>query len=216
MKEKTDLITFIFETNKKTNEFGSEYWLARDLQSALGYSRWGLFKKVIAKAQLTCINTGQDIEDHFQQTIHNVVSRSGTQKEIDEIELSRFALYLIVQNGDPANDAIAQCQTYLASQTYNQETHSAKALKPSEGMMDHFDSTEFAAYLFCATQTEAKLHRENIQGKDAEDQIYFEVGKKVRQAIQDLGGELPEDLPALEESNERIAYKKGKELKPGE
>lgn len=80
------------------------------------------------------------------------------------------------------------------------EIHARKGLKPSQKILDHMGSTELAANLFRATQTEEKLRRENIQGKTAANQAHFEVGKKVRQTIQELGGTMPEDLPTPEKS----------------
>jgi DNA-damage-inducible protein D len=85
--------------------------------------------------------------------------------------------------------------------------HKKKALKKSEQILDHMGSTELAANLFRATQTEEKLRRENVLGKQKANQTHFDVGKKVRQTIKDLGGTMPEDLPATE-SIKKLASKK--------
>ena len=84
------------------------------------------------------------------------------------------------------------------------EIHARKGLKPSQKILDHMGSTELAANLFRATQTEEKLRRENIQGKEAANQTHFNVGRKVRQTIEELGGTMPEDLPTPEKSVQQI------------
>lgn len=93
------------------------------------------------------------------------------------------------------------------------EIHSKKGLKKSQNILDHMGSTELAANLFRATQTEEKLKRENIKGKQKANQTHYEVGKKVRQTIKELGGTMPEDLPR-EESVKKIEGEKTKALKP--
>ena len=92
------------------------------------------------------------------------------------------------------------------------EIHSKKGLKKSQNILDHMGSTELAANLFRATQTEEKLKRENIKGKQKANQTHYEVGKKVRQTIKELGGTMPEDLPT-EESIKKIESEKQKALK---
>ena len=84
------------------------------------------------------------------------------------------------------------------------EIHARKGLKKSQKILDHMGSTELAANLFRATQTEEKLRRENIQGKAAANQTHYEVGRKVRQTIQELGGTMPENLPTPEKSVQQI------------
>lgn len=94
------------------------------------------------------------------------------------------------------------------------EIHARKGLKKSQKILDHMGSTELAANLFRATQTDEKLRRENIQGKDAANQTHFNVGRKVRQTIKELGGTMPEDLPTPEKSIKQIEREcKKKELK---
>jgi len=92
------------------------------------------------------------------------------------------------------------------------DIHAKKGLKKSQNILDHMGSTELAANLFSATQTEEKLKRENIKGKQKANQTHFEVGKKVRQTIKELGGTMPEELPK-EESIKKIESSKNKELK---
>jgi len=93
------------------------------------------------------------------------------------------------------------------------EIHTKKGLAKSQNILDHMGSTELAANLFRATQTEEKLKRENIKGKQKANQTHLEVGQKVRQTIKELGGTMPEDLPT-EDSVKKIESEKKKELNP--
>lgn len=105
----------------KQQENGLEFWLARELQDLLGYSHWRSFEAVIEKAKAACKNSGHNPEDHFAQTRKMVDIGSDAKREIDDIALTRYACYLIAQNGDPSKDQIAFAQTYFAVQTRKQE-----------------------------------------------------------------------------------------------
>lgn len=264
-----------FENIKHTNEYGQEFWYARELQQALEYSQWRRFEETIERAKTACLQSENSIEDHFANVGKMVSIGSGAQREIDDIMLSRYACYLIVMNGDPRKQIIAVGQTYFAVKTRQQELvdnydqltedqkrlairdeikrHNKslaeaaqmagvetsldyatfqnygymglygglkaqdikrrKGLKKSQDILDHMGSTELAANLFRATQTDEKLRRENVQGKDAANRTHYEVGAKVRQTIAELGGTMPEDLPTPEKSVKQLAREQEKQLK---
>ena len=264
--------TKLFEDIKHYNEFDMEFWYARELQEVLEYTDWRNFNKVINKAKESCENSKNNTLDHFVEVDKMVRIGSGAEREIKDIILSRYACYLIVQNGDPKKETIALGQTYFAVQTRKQELseqfteltedkkrlairnelrehnknlaeaakdvgvethqeyavfqnygymglyggmkandiHKIKGLKPSEKILDHMGSTELAANLFRATQTEEKLRREQIQGKENANKTHFEVGKKVRQTIEELGGTMPENLPNPEKSIKQIEKEQNK------
>lgn len=255
-----------FESIKHVNEYGEEYWLARELQPVLEYAQWRRFSDAIERAKLACKNSGFAVEDHFADVGKMVDIGSGAERQIDDVMLSRYACYLIVMNGDPRKEVIAIGQSYFAVKTRQQELinnyeqmsedqkrlairnemiahnkslaeaaqmagivdqreyaifqnkgyqglygglgakeiHARKGLKKSQKILDHMGSTELAANLFRATQTDEKLRRENIQGKQAAYDTHYQVGKKVRQTIQELGGTMPEDLPTPQKSIAQI------------
>ena len=110
-----------FESIRKQGEGSAEYWSARELQMVLEYRTWDKFKAVIRKAVDACHNSGIDPSDHFSRAGKMVTLGSGAQREIVDVRLSRYACYLIVQNGDPTKPVIAGGQTYFAMQTRRQE-----------------------------------------------------------------------------------------------
>lgn len=268
----------LFEQIRQTDENGNEYWSARDLSKALEYSEYRHFIPVIERAKEACINSGQNTTDHFEDILEMVTIGSGAQRKTENVKLSRYACYLIVQNADPTKEVVALGQTYFAVQTrlqeirqmedYNRLTtenekrlflrnelakhnlqlasaaknagviepidyaifqnhgymglyggldakaiHKKKGLKKSQQILDHMGSTELAANLFRATQTEEKLRRENIKGKQQANQTHYEVGKKVRKTIQELGGAMPENLSALESIKKIEKVQQAKQLK---
>lgn len=273
----TKKATATFESIKKIDENGVEYWSSRDLAKILEYADYRNFITVINKAKEACLNSGNEVLDHFGDITEMVIIGSGAQRPIDTIKLTRYACYLTVQNADPSKTIVAQAQTYFAIQTriaevqqmeeYNrlsteeekrlflreemakhnsqladaakgagiieprdyaifqnygyqglygglgaQEIHERKGLKKSQKILDHMGSTELAANLFRATQTEDKLRRENIKGKNLANKTHYEVGKKVRQTIKELGGTMPEDLPVAD-SIKSVEAKQRKMLK---
>lgn len=278
----SDLVKYseqTFESIKHVNEYGQEYWLARELQPILDYAQWRRFAEAIDRAKLACQNSGFEIADHFADVGKMVDIGSGAEREIEDMMLSRYACYLIVMNGDPRKEVIAIGQSYFAVKTRQQELienyealsedqkrlairnemivhnkslaeaaqmagiieprdyaifqnrgyqglygglgakeiHERKGLKKSQKILDHMGSTELAANLFRATQTDEKLRRENIRGKYAANEVHFQVGKKVRETIKELGGTMPEDLPTPEKSIAQIEREQEqRKLKPGD
>ncbi|MGB0466651.1 MAG: DNA damage-inducible protein D [Pontibacterium sp.] len=271
-----------FERLKYTAEQGQEFWSARDLAPLLDYKDWRNFLKVVRKSIQACEASNHEVSDHFVETTKKVSLGSGAQRELDDIHLSRYACYLVVQNGDPTKPVIAAGQTYFAVQTRRQELaddeafkqlredekrlflrnelkehnkqlveaaqqagvessldfaifqnhgykglyggldskaiHARKGLKKSQKILDHMGSTELAANLFRATQAEEKLKRDNVQDKKQANQTHFKVGQKVRQTIEELGGDMPENLPTpeknirqLESAAKKLANKTDKE-----
>lgn len=265
----------IFEQIKQT-ENNREFWSARELQPLLGYSKWENFQQTISRAMQSCETAGYSVLEHFPEVRKMFIIGNGAQREQQDYQLSRYACYLIVQNGDPKKEAIAVGQTYFAIQTRRQELtdeaftqlsedrqrlllrqqlrehnselaeaaqksgvetpvdyaifqnhgykglyggmdynaiHQNKGLKQSQKILDHMGSTELAANLFRATQTADKLKRENIQGKQQANQTHYDVGKKVRQTIAELGGTMPENLPTPEKSIKKLESEQKKREK---
>lgn len=111
-----------FEEIKKIDENGIEYWEARELMPLLDYDKWSNFDGVvIAKAKVACINSGQNVTNHFADVGKMVKLGSSSEREIKDYKLSRYACYLIAQNGDSSKVAVATAQTYFAIQTRRQE-----------------------------------------------------------------------------------------------
>ena len=120
-KELIQTLTDTFEGHAQQTETGVEYWLARDIQHLLGYAEWRNFGLVISKAKTACEVSGQRVTDHFVDVNKMVDLGSGSQREIDDIMVTRYACYLIAQNGDPRKAEIAFAQTYFAVQTRKAE-----------------------------------------------------------------------------------------------
>lgn len=250
-----------FESIKKFDEEGKEYWTARDLYKILEYTEYNKFLPAARKAWIACKESGFDPNYHFAPFSDMIIVGKGAKRQIDNIKLSRYACYLTVQNADSSKLIVAQAQTYFAIQTrraeilldqnslteeeqrrlllrsemkkhnsqlagaakeagvsttkdyaifqnagykglYNgltkKDIHERKGLGKSQDILDHMGSTELAANLFRATQTEEKLRKEGIKGKENANKIHKQVGAKVRKAIKDIGGTMPEDLPSAE------------------
>jgi DNA-damage-inducible protein D len=114
-------MTESFEENAQQTETGVEYWLARDLQYLLGYEEWRNFSVVVSKAKSACEISGHAIKDHFVDVNKTIQMPKGAVKEIPDLMLTRYACYLIAQNGDPRKQEIAFAQAYFAVQTRRAE-----------------------------------------------------------------------------------------------
>lgn len=116
-----------FEDLRRTNEHGAEYWSARDIQPLLGYDQWRRFENAIRKAQASCEQSGNDCDHHFAGAGRMIEIGKGGVRNVPDYHLSRFACYLIAQNGDPRKPEIAHAQRYFAIQTRRQEISDAQA-----------------------------------------------------------------------------------------
>ena len=124
MKKELIAELFIQFENAAYDFKGIECWSARELQEIFGYTKWDNFYKVIEKAQTSCETSGSLVLDHFAGTGKMIDLAKGAQREIEDMALTRYACYLIAQNGDPAKPAVAFAQTYFAVQTRKQEKSS--------------------------------------------------------------------------------------------
>lgn len=275
MNELEKINETIFESIKHVDEDGNEYWYARELQKVLEYTEWRKFVGVIKKAINSCKASNYVSSDHFVGTDKMINLGKGGQRKVSNYKLSRYACYLIAQNGDSRKKVIALAQTYFAIQTrkhelleqeynnltedekrfyqrdltkkgnnslnqtakkagvknfdkfhnagykglYNGETANdiakRKGLRYREDILDNMGSDELIANLFRISQTNQKLINDNVQGEGNANEVHYNVGKKVRNAIADIGGTMPEDLPTpdkslkeLEKENKYLIIKK--------
>ena len=250
----------IFESIKHLDNYGNEYWYARELQKVLEYKDWRNFKKVIDKAIISCENSHFNVLEHFVEFNKMIELGKTAKRKIVEYKFSRYACYLIVQNADPSKKVVALGQTYFAIQTRKQEIieqeydfltddekriyqrkltrqgnytlqkvaskagvknmaefHNAgyrglyngktaddifkrKKLRYREDILDNMNEDELVANLFRINQTKQRLIIDNVQGENKAKDVHYEVGKKVRKAIQDIGGMMPEEMPTPKKS----------------
>ena len=122
----------VFEDIKHVDENGYEYWYARELMSILNYKRWDKFMNVIVKAQESCKNSNIKIDEHFSHVGKMISLPKGARRNVEDYKLSRYACYLIAQNGDSRKEVIALAQTYFAVQTRKQELFEQEYSKLSE------------------------------------------------------------------------------------
>ncbi|MEI8197957.1 MAG: DNA damage-inducible protein D [Phycisphaerae bacterium] len=141
-----------FEELKRVNEHQAEFWSARDLQPLLGYTHWRSFENAIQKAITSCSQSGNNAEHHFARARKPIVGGKGSVQEVDDYSLSRFACYLIAQNGDPRKPEIAHAQKYFAIQTRRQEISNTLAADQERLQLRHQTSAEFKALSGVAQQ----------------------------------------------------------------
>lgn len=249
-----------FESIKHIDEYGNEYWDARELMVVLEYRKWENFQRVIKQAMIACESSSFEVSEHFPEVRKPIIGGKGNVQNVRDYYLSRYACYLIAQNGDSRKKVIALAQTYFAIQTRKQELtereyielsedekrfyqrdltrkgnyslnqtakkagvknfdqfHNAgykglyngetaddiakrKGLRYREDILDNMGSDELIANLFRISQTNQKLKKDNINSEKVACDTHFEVGRKVRKAIEDIGGTVPEKLPKPEKS----------------
>lgn len=269
----------VFDKIRRYDKTGNEYWSSRELSGLLGYTDFKLFLPVIEKAETACRNAGQKQEMHFKE-IADPKKRKAAAFENEDINLSRYACYLIIQNADPALKPVAVGQAYLAAQTRYAElsaiqrqnnlkmvkqrriflrnelakrnlqlagaARKAGIIKPKdyalfqnhgymglyggldvkairkirnldadENILDHMDSIELAMNLSRVKQTADLLSDEETNDAADANSVHFAVGVKLRKAIEETGGTLPENLPVVENialtkhNDNKLASRKG-------
>ena len=182
-----------FERLLKTDtESGVEFWLARELQEMLEYANWQNFFEVITKAIMACDNSGQHSEDHFIAVSKMVEVGSGAQRGIDDVALTRYACYLIAQNGDPAKEPIAFAQTYFAVQTRKMEL-----------IEQRLAEVERLGARKKLTKSEKELSR-LIQDRLGNDQSFGRIRSKGDEAL--FGGATTQDM------KDRLSVPRGRAL----
>ena len=258
----------VFENIKYVDDYGNEYWYARELSKVLEYKDWRNFLKVLNKAKEACKNSGLNIEEQLVEVNKLSKRNNNAIANIQDYKLSRYICYLIVQNADPSKEVVALGQTYFAIQTRKQEIteqeydslsddekrfyqrkltkqgnytlqkvassagvknmaefHNAgykglyngetaddifkrKKLRYREDILDNMNEDELVANLFRINQTKQKLIRDNVKGEKNAKAVHYEVGKKVRKAIADIGGMMPEDMPTPKKSLKQLEKEK--------
>ena len=261
-----------FESIKHIDEYGNEYWYARELQKVLEYKEWRNFLKILNKAKEACMNSGFNVDEQLVEVNKLSKRNNNAIANIQDYKLSRYICYLIVQNADPSKEVVALGQTYFAIQTRKQEItekeydslsddekrfyqrkltppgnvwnyilqkvsssagvknmaefHNAgykglyngetaddilkKKLRYREDILDNMNEDELVANLFRINQTKQKLLKDNVQGEENAKDVHYEVGKKVRKAIQDIGGMMPEEMPTPKKSLKELEREKKK------
>jgi len=266
--DKDNYTNSIFENIKNVDEYGQEYWYARELSKVLEYSDWRNFLKVLNKTKEACKNSGFNVDEQLVEVNKLSKRNNNAIANIQDFKLTRYICYLIVQNADPSKEVVALGQTYFAIQTRKQEIteqeydmlsddekrfyqrkltkqgnytlqkvasnagvknmaefHNAgykglyngetaddifkrKKLRYREDILDNMNEDELVANLFRINQTKQRLIKDNVQGEKEAKDVHYEVGKKVRKAIADIGGTMPEDMPTPKKSLKELEREK--------
>ena len=266
--DKDNYTNSIFENIKNVDEYGQEYWYARELSKVLEYSDWRNFLKVLNKAKEACKNSGFNVDEQLVEVNKLSKRNNNAIANIQDFKLTRYICYLIVQNADPSKEVVALGQTYFAIQTRKQEIteqeydmlsddekrfyqrkltkqgnytlqkvasnagvknmaefHNAgykglyngetaddifkrKKLRYREDILDNMNEDELVANLFRINQTKQRLIKDNVQGEKEAKDVHYDVGKKVRKAIADIGGTMPEDMPTPKKSLKELEREK--------
>ena len=266
--DKDNYTNSILENIKNVDEYGQEYWYARELSKVLEYSDWRNFLKVLNKAKEACKNSGFNVDEQLVEVNKLSKRNNNAIANIQDFKLTRYICYLIVQNADPSKEVVALGQTYFAIQTRKQEIteqeydmlsddekrfyqrkltkqgnytlqkvasnagvknmaefHNAgykglyngetaddifkrKKLRYREDILDNMNEDELVANLFRINQTKQRLIKDNVQGEKEAKDVHYDVGKKVRKAIADIGGTMPEDMPIPKKSLKELEREK--------
>ncbi len=207
------------------NQDGIVFWYARDIQPLLEYARWENFETVIARAKTACDSSDQPVENHFREVTKMVPLGSGSSREINDLILTRYACYLIAQNGDPKKDAIAFAQSYFALQTRRQEllqerlvlaerlqartklTETERQLsstlyqhgvKSGRALADFLPTVTLKAKEFAAAITDFNVKKNRLYGVQEIGNEHVKNNKDVRDVL--IKSDIrPENLPAEED-----------------
>ena len=238
MNDIKEYTTKLFEDIKHIDEFGNEYWLARELQNILEYTQWRRFENVINKAKFSCKNSNIKVDDHFANVGKMVDIGSNTKRITKDYRLTRYACYLIAQNGDSRKEVIALAQTYFAIQTrkqelsekeYNELTEDEKRIyRINQALKGNYNLNKTAVKahvkdlarfhnagykgLYNGETADAKLKRDKVDNEYTANSVHYEVGREVRESIKRLGGTMPENLPTPNRSLKKLE-KESKKLK---
>ena len=217
MNELENINETIFESIKHVDEDGNEYWYARELQKVLEYKRWDKFYNVIESAQVACSISNNNVLDHFSQVGKMVDIGSNTSRNIVDYKLSRYACYLIAQNGDSRKKVIALAQTYFAIQTRKQELleEEYNSLTEDEKRFYQRDLTKKGNYSLNQTAKKAgvknfdKFHNAGYKGLyngETANDIAKRKGLRYREDILDNMGsdELIVNLFRISQTNQKL------------
>ena len=192
---------------------GVECWSARELCGLLGYAKWQTFENVLAKAQEACQNAGIQVSDHFTGVSKTIPMPKGASKDITDFMLTRYACYLVVQNGDPRKPEISFAQNYFAVQTRIAETVERRVLeyervkarhklaeteKQLSGVDYSLPTISIKAKDFAAEMTSVNVQQKDLHGMTSIEREHVDNNKAVRDMLLSRGI-IPEQLPASED-----------------